>query len=221
MVFLKRAGRARRLGLGILLSLPLVVKAATGADEVAGYERRINEIQSSAAALQKTVQSGKKAAFFCVNCHGDAGVSNLAYVPNLAGQNSTYLMAQIQKFGDGRRKDDFMSGLIKALKEEDRLSMAVYYAQQPVTPGKSVDSRMVQKGRTLYARACIGCHGSNAHGNRNVARLAGQQTVYLTESLTKYRKRSGERTEPTMSSVASSLNDEQIAALAAYLTTLP
>lgn len=197
------------------------VAGAAPSDEVVGYERRIDSMHSSPAVTQKALQAGKKAAFFCVNCHGEAGVSALPRVPNLAGQNPAYLMVQIQKFADGRRKDDFMSGLIKALKEEDRLSMAMYYGSLGVPPQPVTDARALQMGQGLFKRACIGCHGANAHGSRNVARLAGQQSEYLVESLVRYRNRSGVRTDPVMASVAANLNDEQIAALAAYLTSQP
>jgi cytochrome c553 len=56
----------------------------------------------------------------------------LDHVPNLAGQHAFYLLTQIDKFGDGRRKDEFMSGLVKVLKPEDRSNIAVLYATQEV-----------------------------------------------------------------------------------------
>lgn len=214
--------RRLRAVLYALVLLPGAMVLAAPANEIADYEQRINEIRASSTAVhQKKLQVGKKAAFFCANCHGDTGLSALGHVPNLAGQNPVYLMLQIQKFADGRRQDDFMSGLIKALKDEDRLGMALFYASQPVPSGKPQDARLVQQGRTLFTRACVGCHGASALGSRNVARLAGQQPNYLTESLIKYRSRSGQRTDPSMTAVAARLSDEQIAAVAAFLTTLP
>ena len=130
-------------------------------------------------------------------------------------------MTQIQKFADGRRKDDFMSGLIKVLKEDDRLNMAVYYSSLMVLPSQVSNPRQVGEGKTLYKRACIGCHGADGHGNRKVARLAGQQLEYLADSLSKYRSRKEGRSDPVMSSVAANLSNDQIAAVAAYLSSLP
>lgn len=210
-----------RASLYLLAVCALPAQAAPAPDEAATYERRINDIKANSQNWAKSLLAGKKAAFFCVNCHGEAGIGKLENVPNLAGQNPAYLMVQIQKFGDGRRQDDFMSGLIKALKEEERLNMAMYYASLDVTPGKANNARQVQQGKTLYGRACIGCHGVQARGGNNIARLAGQHRTYLIESLTRYRNRSGLRTDPVMSSVAAGLNDEQIAAVASYLTSLP
>jgi cbb3-type cytochrome c oxidase subunit III len=209
------------VGLVAFGALPDLAYPAPANDETVLYEHRIEALTATPAGVLKAQNAGKKAAFFCVNCHGDAGVSKLPNVPNLAGQNSAYLMTQIQKFADGRRKDEFMSGLIKVLKDEDRLNMAIYYASLGVAPTVARDARLAQQGKALYARACIGCHGANAHGNRNVARLAGQQYTYLNESLANYRNRKGARTDPVMTSVAANLSDEQIAAIAAYLQTLP
>lgn len=222
---LRFTGLGRSISVGFLLAMGVVYVSAAAAprnEEVVGYEKRIGEVQSgSAAALQKRLTAGKKAAFFCANCHGESGVSALGHVPNLAGQNPVYLMVQIQKFADGRRKDDFMTGLIKALKDEDRLGMAMYYASQPVPPRAAGNAREVQQGRQIYSRACVGCHGAGAQGNRNVARLAGQQPDYLIQSLTHYRNRTGQRSDPSMLSVAANLKDDQIAAVAAYLSSLP
>jgi cytochrome c553 len=204
-----------------LICIAVVPTARAATDEVAAYERRIEALVATPASRQKTILAGKKATFFCVNCHGEVGVSSQPNVPNLAGQNPAYLMMQIQKFADGRRKDDFMSGLIKALKEEDRLGMAIYYGSLSVPAAGVKDDRAVQQGRAMFGRACFGCHGASAHGGRNVARLAGQQPAYLIESLTRYRNRSGERTDPVMNSVAAKLSNDDIANLAAYLSSLP
>src|SRR5512135_1124685 len=77
-----------------------------------GDEARIQQVMSSPAALAQATQEGKKAAFFCANCHGETGNSAYDYIPNLAGQNAAYLLNQIRKFADGRRQDEFMSGMI-------------------------------------------------------------------------------------------------------------
>jgi cytochrome c553 len=207
--------------LGLLITAQVATEArAAPADDLDALDRRVGELRANAASWRNATQAGKRAVFFCVNCHGEMGLGKLPHVPNLAGQNPVYLMAQIQKFADGRRKDNFMSGLIRALKEEDRLAMAIYYSTLSVPPGRSKNAREVQQGQALFGRMCVGCHAGNALGGRNVARLAGQSPEYLIESLSKYRARSGERTDPAMTSVASKLSDEQIRMLAAYLSTL-
>ena len=45
----------------------------------------------------------RKVAAFCANCHGEGGNSVKPDVPNLAGQNTAYLLDQVRQFSDGRR----------------------------------------------------------------------------------------------------------------------
>ncbi len=192
-----------------------------GAGVAKEVETRLNRVLADAKALEAAVAAGKRAAFLCVHCHGEDGNSPLNYVPNLAGQNPVYLLAQIDKFGDGRRQDEFMSGLVKVLKPEDRFNMAVFYSVQPVRPTPGKDARLEQQGRAHYARACVGCHGAKARGSREIARLAGQQPVYIRNALIGYRAGSGLRSDHRMTSVSRKLSDPEISALAAYLSAMP
>jgi cytochrome c553 len=184
-------------------------------------ETRLARLQADAVAHKAAIVAGKRAAFFCANCHGEAGVSALEHVPNLAGQNAFYLLAQIDKFGDGRRKDDFMAGLVKVLKPDDRFNIAVFYASQPVSPTPAKNPVQAAAGGKHFARACVGCHGPKAYGTREVARLAGQRSGYLVTALSNYRSGSGLRADSRMTGVAQKLSDAEIAALASYLGTLP
>jgi cytochrome c553 len=185
-----------------------------------GADVRLATIKSNPDLLRAAQQAGKKAAFFCVNCHGESGVSRLSDVPNLAGQNADYLLEQTRKFGDGRRKDPFMQGLIKVLSEEEKIQISLFYAGQMVPPGKA-DIGLVAQGKRLYAQLCQRCHGNEARGDEIIARLAGQHPEYLILSVTRYRDRTGERIDPLMFSVVASLKDTEIKALAAYLYSLP
>jgi cytochrome c553 len=184
-------------------------------------EARLARTQADPMAHKAAIVAGKRSATFCANCHGDSGVSVLDDVPNLAGQNAFYLLAQIDKFGDGRRKDDFMSGLVKVLKPDERFNIAVFYASQSVPPTLPKDRGQAISGGKHFARACVGCHGARGYGTREVARLAGQRNGYLKQALTNYRNGSGVRSDPRMTGVAQKLSDADIAALAAYLGSLP
>ncbi len=69
---------------------------------------------------------------------------------------------------------------------------------------------------------CLGCHGiegyRNAYPSFRVPKLGGQKAGYLVIALKGYR--SGERPHPTMQAQASSLTDQQIEDVSAYLATL-
>jgi cytochrome c553 len=184
-------------------------------------EASLARLKADANANKAAVDAGRRAAFFCANCHGKVGVSSLEHIPNLAGQNAFYLLTQIDKYGDGRRTDEFMSGLVKVLKPEDRFNIAVFYANQSVPPTPARDARLAAVGARHYDRACKGCHGPRAHGTREVARLAGQREGYIVSALKHYRDAAGVRADPRMTGVAKKLSDQDIVALAQYLGTLP
>ena len=181
---------------------------------------RLKALQADPARWQATVASGRNTAAFCANCHGDNGISKIPDVPNLAGQNPAYLLEQIRKFGAGERKDPFMQGLIKAMKDDERLQVAAYFASMGVPAGRA-DAAAVARGRDLYGKLCARCHGEGAHGNETIPRLAGQQAEYLKKSISRYRDNTGERIYPLMQIATAGLKSDEIAALGAFLSVQP
>ncbi|QKV56055.1 MAG: cytochrome c4 [Dechloromonas sp.] len=181
---------------------------------------KLKAIQADPAALKQAIEAGQKASFFCVNCHGESGISKIPEVPNLAGQNPAYLLEQIRKFGSGERKDQFMQGLIKVLKDDERIQIALFFGSQAVPPSKA-DPVQVARGKELFTKLCVRCHGEAARGDATIPRLAGQQIPYVVTSVTRYRDGTGIRNNQLMSIATSSLKNEDIKAIANYLTQLP
>jgi cytochrome c553 len=180
-------------------------------------DERLKARLADSPARIAAAEAGKKAAFFCANCHGENGNSKQGEVPNLAGQNPAYLLEQIRKFTTGQRRDQFMQGLMKVLSEDDRINIAVYYADLNVLPAGKATSTT---GRELYTKNCVRCHGEQGLGGEKFPRLAGQQTEYLVKSLTRYRNRSGERMDTLMLASTTFLKDADIQALAAYISAM-
>jgi len=77
------------------------------------------------------------------------------------------------------------------------------------------------RGKDL-AYTCLGCHGiegyRNAYPSYRVPKLGGQKSAYLAIALRGYR--AGTRAHPTMTAQASSLTDQQIDDIAAYLASI-
>ncbi|UCV12368.1 c-type cytochrome [Dechloromonas denitrificans] len=199
----------------------LGILAASGmAHAQPALQERLKSVSADPAALKQAVEAGKKASFFCANCHGEDGISKSPEVPNLAGQNPAYLLEQIRKFGSGERKDPFMQGLIKVLKDDERLQITLYYAGVSVRPS-SADPVQVARGKGLFDKLCVRCHGEQAHGNDAYPRLAGQKLPYLQTSIARYRDQTGVRNNQLMSIATAPLKNEDIVAIAHYLTQLP
>lgn len=89
----------------------------------------------------------------------------------------------------------------------------------PATPAKLQGD--AAKGRML-TYTCQGCHGitgyKNAYPSYHVPRIGGQSEQYLVNALTEYRE--GNRKHPTMQAQAQSFSAQDIADIAAYLSSL-
>jgi cytochrome c553 len=77
-----------------------------------------------------------------------------------------------------------------------------------------------QTGRQL-TYTCQGCHGvtgyKNAYPNYHVPKIVGQSPEYLANALNEYKK--GTRKHPTMQAQAQSFSDQDIADIAAFLSS--
>ena len=183
-------------------------------------QERLKAVQSDPVALKAAVDAGRKASSFCANCHGEDGNSKSPEVPNLAGQNPAFLLEQIRKFGSGERKDPFMQGLIKVLKDDERLQIALFYAGVSVPPAKA-DAGQAARGKELFTKLCVRCHGDQARGNAEIPRIAGQKLPYLQTTLTRYRDGTGVRNNQLMAIATAPLKNDDVVAIANYLTQLP
>jgi cytochrome c553 len=78
-----------------------------------------------------------------------------------------------------------------------------------------------ERGATI-GYSCLGCHGiegyRNAYPSYRVPKLGGQKASYLIVALTGYRD--GARPHPTMQAQATSLSDQEIQDVAAYLSSI-
>lgn len=80
----------------------------------------------------------------------------------------------------------------------------------------------VEAGRDK-ADSCFGCHGipgyNNVYPTYRVPKLGGQNAAYLADALKAYR--SGDREHSTMHAQASTMSDQDIDDIAAFLAAAP
>lgn len=170
--------------------------------------------------IEAAISSGHRQAAFCFSCHGENGVSLQPEVPNLAAQPASYLLEQIRRFGDGRRRDAFMQGLLKAVTDNEKLNIAIYFAAQKTPLGTPSPSANLDAGKVLYGQRCVSCHGAKGRGNDAMPNVAGQKTEYLSKSLKRYRDRTGERQHKEMSESLASVTDIDLDNLSSYMAAL-
>jgi cytochrome c553 len=80
----------------------------------------------------------------------------------------------------------------------------------------AADQNAAEKAKTL----CAGCHGPNGLSvNPLWPNLAGQKADYLQKAMRDYKN--GTRNDPLMSPISGTLNESELAGLAAYYAALP
>ncbi|QWF19750.1 c-type cytochrome [Lysobacter capsici] len=98
-------------------------------------------------------------------------------------------------------------------------------APTPTAPAAAPAAAPSSKGNAETGRqltyTCQGCHGvqgyKNAYPNYHVPKIVGQSPEYLVSALTEYKK--GTRKHPTMQAQAQSFSDQDIADIAAFLSS--
>lgn len=188
--------------------------------QVADPQARLKESAGNPVLANTLLTLGRKAAAVCANCHGEGGTSGQPNVPNLAAQSPAYLLEQMSQFADGRCKNAFMQGMIKAMKVDERAGVALYYAAQKLALPPPVVSPLVEQGKAIYARNCFRCHGADGLGSEAFARIAGQQAVYVDQTLKRYRTGTGPRVNELMAANTKLLSDHDISALSAYVASM-
>jgi cytochrome c553 len=214
-LIVNRSAWSRRLAGSVLLCCVGSVSA-----QAVDPQARLKESASNLALADTLATLGRKAAAVCANCHGEGGTSIQPNVPNLAAQNPAYLLDQMGQFADGRRKNEFMQGMIKAMKVDERAGVAMYYAAQKLALPAPVASPLLEQGKTLYSRNCFRCHGADGLGSEAFARIAGQHAAYVGLTLKRYRNGTGPRVNELMAANTKLLSDGDINALSVYVASM-
>jgi cytochrome c553 len=180
-------------------------------------------IACGSPARAADVAAGKEKAEICAGCHGDNGISQTENIPSLAGQPDQFIQWQLVYFRAGSRKNEQMQPIVEQLNNEDIRDLGAYFSSLTPPKGpKDDDPDLSEKGSQAAAgRHCASCHTDNYAGTKAVARVAGQREEYLIKALHDYKSglRSGGG-QAAMADVAYPLSEEEITALAHYLSRL-
>lgn len=169
-----------------------------------------------APVLAADIAAGEQKSANCMGCHGPKGKSSSAQWPNIAAQQSAYIVNQLNAFKTGTRENPMMQAMAANLSDDDINNLAAYYSSQPAVSAGG-DPNLAKSGQTK-ATMCLGCHGSKAEGNGQFPRLAGQHPDYLVKQLSSFKE--GVRKNGHMQAIAGSLSEDDMKALAAYFGSL-
>lgn len=178
-----------------------------------------------------TVTTPRLVSNDCMVCHGMTGHNTIyPIVPRLAGQQKSYLKAQLTAYQDRARADQngqiFMWPVADALDKAKILELAAYFAaQKPPMQSSGVKHAGIAQGKLIFNQginaeqvvACSACHGADAQGAGTFPRLAGQRYQYMVQQLTYFHN--GTRVNMLMNSIAKNITKVQIKEVAAYLSS--
>jgi cytochrome c553 len=162
-------------------------------------------------------KNGAVLAYTCHGCHGVPKYKN-AYpnysVPNLGGQNASYIASALAAYAAGDRPHQTMHAQAVTLSEQDRADIAAYLQAQPIQPSKQVVGTPPPATQT-----CVACHGADGASTTtpDYPILAGQYADYLEQALRDYK--SGKRKNPIMAGIVAGVDEKDFPALADFFAS--
>lgn len=168
----------------------------------------------AAPAKPDPLAAAKAATAGCAGCHGETGITKTPGMPSLVGLDPKYIVAALNAYKSGQRRNDMMKTLVSALSDADIGNIALYYSNQKPAKAQTPAPGNPAAGKAAAA-ACSGCHGEGGvSGNPTTPSLAGQDAQYFAAALRAYKD--GSRSDPMMKAPAASADDNAIKDLAAY-----
>ncbi len=172
---------------------------------------------------------------YCKTCHGlsGQGFRGASPMPRLAGQQPEYLENQLKAFIERRRTNPVMFNVAHVLSPSMVTALAAHFKDLNPKPLGGAPRDLAPAGKKIYDEGlpdanvppCASCHGPEAKGEGAFPRLAGQLHDYLSRKLANWSKERGQDpakpdTSAIMEPIAHGLTEQQMAAVAAYLSDL-
>lgn len=163
----------------------------------------------------------------CVACHGeDAKTPMQEGFPKLAGMPADYLLNQMKDIKSGARANgqsvDVMKPIVDELTEDEMKAMADYLLSLK-EPATAASTAPATPGKTLFlTKTCVACHGKE--GKKPLPgypAVAGQDKAYIIAQAKDIK--TGARANGkanAMQPVMHLVNDDEITAIAEYLSTV-
>src|SRR3569833_1167910 len=166
---------------------------------------------------------------YCSAWHGLRGDDTAGpHIPYLASQQYDYLVKQLKNFQSGDRNNPIMATFAALVPPADIPALAAYFSKQPLARAPADTAGRGARGGAIFkdgigggtVPGCWACHGANGEGRDGAfPRIAGQRADYLANQLRSFKaKERNNDPSALMRQVAARMSDDDIAAVAAYLS---
>jgi len=175
------------------------------------------------------VKNGEEVYETCGACHLPSGAGRPdGTFPQLAGQHTTVLIKQIADIRAGLRDNPTMYPFAMVMNDAQELADVTAYIEKLCIPTgngryEGADAAIqVSKGKELYEKQCVECHGKNGEGNKEkfYPVLAGQHYKYLLRQMTEIRDGHRRNANPDMVKIIKPYTNEQLVSISAYQASL-
>ena len=205
------------------ISLTLIFSTLFAALCVAGEDSQLDQ----ALALTPDLASGEKTYMLCAACHGEDGLGLQAgEFPSIAGQHQSVILKQLFDIQQKKRINPSMfpfSDMETLGGLQGMVDVAAYTAGLPAG-SKNIrgEGKDLVKGQSLFKSHCAACHGNNGQGDafKFYPRLNHQHFPYLLRELGWIRDGIRKNADPAMVQILSKFSDQDIQAVADYLSRL-
>jgi cytochrome c553 len=183
------------------------------------------------AASSGDAKRGEFIAINCTACHGEKGMTEQTWIPNLAGVDRLVLYKQLEDFRSGTRLSGPMSAIAQSLTPQQWADVAAYFSALPGLPETTAEM-IPQSGRSLHEEdstkrlifagdpkrgipGCATCHGPAGY-RLSAPALSRQNADYICQQLQNFSQgtRANDIYMP-MRTIARLLEPEEMHALAA------
>ena len=207
--------------------LPLFAAVVLTVATVSGVVQA-QEIPLMARGSKLVALGNGRGAYACASCHGFEGAADPSgQFPRLAGLSADYIQRELDAYADGRRRNTIMSHIAQSMTEAERANAAAYYenAHAAVPPAPSASASLLTTGDVIaniglndsQVPACSACHGPYGRSySPQTPSLAGQYSHYIETQLMSFRNGHRKVGAEAMVSIAHSLTNAQVQAVAAY-----
>ena len=182
---------------------------------------------NKALSLSPELDNGKKIYALCANCHMENGWGKKdGSFPVIAGQHRNVLIKQLTDIRSKNRDNPTMYPFTDPASmggSQGVADVTAYISTMQVDPQPGTgDGKNIALGKKLYFEHCTQCHGEKALGNNDAffPRLKGQHHTYLLRQLKWIRDGYRKNSNPVMQERVKPLSDDELSAIADYLSRL-